>query len=92
MEQRNNNIIIKDDLEWLTYNRKATHDKIVKSQNKMKATYQSLVHSDSMPSNRFGRAIYFLDKGATVIQGLRAGYRVAELLTAVLAFRKIFKR
>ncbi len=92
MKQINNQFNISDELEWLTYNRKTTHEKIVTSQKKMKATYQSLVHGDSMPANKLGKAIYFLDKGATVIQGLRAGYKVAELLTAVLAFKRIFKR
>lgn len=81
-----------DELEWIEYKRRQTKRKLQKSHKRMQLTYATLTDSSPVPEGKWSRALYFADRGFSVWQGLKTGYKFADFATTLVSIRKMFKK
>lgn len=76
-----------DEYEWLQYKRRQTGKKLKKSRERLKLHYNLLVHKEK-PSNKLDKLSYWLDRGKTIVQGVRIGYKIGDTILDLLRLRK----
>lgn len=77
-----------DELAWIQYKRKELEAELNASQQRITHLYHDLT-SVTAPQGKWAKALYFVDKGMLLYQGLRFGYQVGD---AILSIKNLFKR
>lgn len=79
-----------DELELIQYRRNLVKQKMESSRKKMRNTYDRLTRKEEMPSDKWGKAAYFMSRGGTIIQGLRTGYKIATAVSLLMKLKRRF--
>lgn len=77
-----------DELDWLAHKRKMTKKKMKKSRQHMSDLYGELTDNPPVPDTGWGKAIYYLERGATLVQGVKMGFKIGDAIKALAGLRK----
>lgn len=81
-----------DELEWLHYQREQTRKELKASGKRIKRNYQQLTPFAGKPTSRWGKAFFVMDKGVTMLRGLRVGLRIGDAIRLAMSVHKLFRR